>query len=149
MSDLQRWLEVTLASADTVAAVMETRWGWPIAESIHFIGLTLLFGSIAAWDLRLVGVAGSVPIAAFHRLVPVSTLGFMLNAATGSMFLMTYPDQYIYNPAFHLKVLCLMLAGANIAVFYAATYRRLNMPGADAGTPLGARIAGAVSLLCW
>jgi hypothetical protein len=28
---------------------------------VHFIGLTLLFGSIAAWDLRLLGVPQEVP----------------------------------------------------------------------------------------
>ena len=149
MYDLQRWLEQTLRSADAVAALMQTQWAWPAAESVHFIGLTLLFGSIAAWDLRLLGVAKSVPIAAFHRLVPISVLGFALNATTGSMFLMTYPDQYIYNPAFHFKVLFLMLAGVNVLVFYATTYRRVIKPGHEADTPVAARIAGAVSLLCW
>jgi hypothetical protein len=149
MADFQHWLEQTLRSADTVAALMETQWAWPIAESVHFIGLTLLFGSIAAWDLRLLGLARSVPIAAFHRLVPLSVLGFTLNAATGSMFLMTYPDQYIYNPAFHFKVLFLGLAGANVLLFYATTYRRVNMPGSDDSIPIGARIAGVTSLICW
>ena len=149
MADFQRWLEQTLRSADTVAALMQTQWAWPIAESVHFIGLTLLFGSIAAWDLRLLGIAKGVPIAAFHRLVPLSVVGFTLNAATGSMFLMTYPDQYIYNPAFHFKVLFLGLAGANVLVFYATTYRWVNMPIPDASIPLTARVAGATSLICW
>jgi hypothetical protein len=147
MHDFQRWLEQTLGSADAVAALMQTPWGWPIAESIHFIGLTLLFGSIAAWDLRLLGMAKSVPIAAFHRLVPLSVAGFVLNATTGSMFLMTFPDQYVYNSAFHLKVLFLMLAGANVLVFYATTFRGVHPQGHD--TPVRARVAGAISLLCW
>jgi hypothetical protein len=149
MGDFQRWLELTLRSAETIPALMQTRWAWPVAESVHFIGLTLLFGSIAAWDLRLIGVAKSVPIAAFHRLVPISMLGFALNATTGSMFLMTFPDQYIYNPAFHFKVLFLMLAGVNVLVFYATTYRRVTAPGHEADTPVAARIAGAASLFCW
>jgi hypothetical protein len=149
MNDFQRWLEHTLAGADTVAAIMETKWGWPIAECVHFIGLTLVFGSIAAWDLRLLGIAKHVPIAAFHRLVPISMIGFSLNAATGSMFLMTYPDQYIYNPAFHFKVLFLALAGVNVLVFYAATYRRVTGPGSDGRIPRRAQVAGVVSLICW
>jgi len=149
MAAFQRWLEETLGSADTVAALMQTQWAWPIAESVHFIGLTLLFGSIAAWDLRLLGMAKGVPIAAFHRLVPLSVLGFTLNAATGSLFLMTFPDQYIYNPAFHLKVLFLGLAGANVLVFYAITYRHVNMQGPDTSIPLRARVAGVASLICW
>jgi hypothetical protein len=149
MASFQQWLEQTLRSAEGVAAVMQTQWAWPIAESVHFIGLTLLFGSIAAWDLRLLGMAKAVPIAAFHRLVPLSVLGFTLNAATGSLFLMTFPDQYIYNPAFHLKVLFLGLAGANVVVFYATTYRRVNTAAAGSSIPVGARVAGVTSLICW
>jgi len=149
MANFQHWLEQTLRGADTVAALMQTQWAWPIAESVHFIGLTLLFGSIAAWDLRLLGIVKGVPIAAFHRLVPLSVLGFTLNAATGSMFLMTFPDQYIYNPAFHLKVLFLGLAGANVLLFYATTYRRVDVPGARDSIPIGARVAGVTSLVCW
>ena len=103
MADFQHWLEQTLRSADTVATLMQTQWAWPIAESVHFIGLTLLFGSIAAWDLRLLGIAKSVPIAAFHRLVPLSVVGFTLNASTGSMFLMTYPDQVHLQPGVPLQ----------------------------------------------
>ena len=148
MHEFQHWLERTLGSADAVRSLMQTQWGWPIAESIHFIGLTLLFGSIAAWDLRLLGMAKSVPIAAFHRLVPLSAAGFALNATTGSLFLMTFPDQYVYNSAFHLKVLCLMLAGVNVLVFYATTYQRVRLPGGRE-TPRGAHVAGGISLLCW
>src|SRR5687767_15833213 len=118
MAPFQRWLEQTLGSADTVAALMQTRWAWPIAESVHFIGLTLLFGSIAAWDLRLLGLAKTVPIAAFHRLVPWAVTGFAINASSGMFFLMTTPNQYVYNPAFHLKMFCVLLAGANVLVFY-------------------------------
>ena len=52
MGELQIWLHRTLLKAPTVAAFMRTNWGWPAVESIHFIGLTLLFGTIAVWDLR-------------------------------------------------------------------------------------------------
>ena len=57
MVPLQVRLEQFFLTFPGVAGMMETAWGWPIAESIHFVGLTLLFGSIAAWDLRLLGVA--------------------------------------------------------------------------------------------
>ena len=56
MGGFQIWLHRNLASATTVAAFMRTDWGWPVAESTHFIGLTLLFGTIAVWDLRLLGL---------------------------------------------------------------------------------------------
>lgn len=149
MGEWQRWLEQLLLTAEPVAAFMRTAWGWPAIESVHFVGLTLLFGSIAVWDLRLLGMAGSVPIAEFHRLVPFSVLGFALNAASGSMFLMTEPDQYIYNPAFHFKLLFLALAGVNIAVFYALFFRRVCALDASTRPPAALKVIGTVSLSCW
>ena len=152
MGSFQFWVETKLVSAGTlgVASLMRTDWGWPIVESIHFIGLTLLFGSIAAWDLRLLGMCKHVPLRAFHRLVPVAVLGFAINVSSGSMFLMTEANQYIYNPAFHFKLLFLSLAGLNVLVFYLTTFRRVNALGpAGVDPPYSAKVAGAVSLICW
>lgn len=132
-----------------VATVMETAWGWPIVESIHFIGLTLLFGSIAAWDLRLLGVASDVPIAAFHRLVPYAVAGFAINAASGMLFLMTAPNQYVYNPAFHIKMVSLVLAGANVLFFYLTLFRRVTRVTAGARSLIVARFSGFASLVLW
>jgi len=41
---------------------------------------------------------------ALHKLVPFGVLGFGLSAASGFMFVVSAPDQYIYNPAFQLKL---------------------------------------------
>ena len=149
MVTFQLWLERALLSVEWVAAFMRTEWGWPAVESVHFIGLTLLFGAIAAWDLRLLGMAKRVPIVAFHRLVPFAVLGFAINATSGLMFLMTEPDQYLYNPAFQFKLLFMALAGLNVAVFYLSVYRRVSglAPGVD--TPRAVKVFGATSLICW
>ena len=116
---------------------------------MHFLGLALLFGSIAAWDFRLIGLVKHVPVAAFHRLVPFAVAGFATNAASGSFFLMTEPNQYLYNPAFHLKMLCLALAGINVLVFYLAFFRGVNTLGPGVQAPLGARVIGGASLALW
>jgi len=149
MVSLQLALERFLQSFPRVAALMETAWGWPIVESIHFIGLTLLFGSIATWDLRLLGLARNVPIAAFHRLVPWAVTGFAINASSGMFFLMTTPNQYVYNPAFHLKMLCVLLAGVNVLVFYLTIFRRLTQLAPGTRVPWFARFSGLTSLVLW
>jgi len=149
MGEWQYWVEQLLLRGEYAAAIMRTAWGWPTVESVHFAGLTLLFGSIAVWDLRLMGMASHVPIVEFHRLVPFSVLGFAINAASGSMFLMTEPDQYIYNPAFHFKLLFLTLAGVNIVVFYALFFRRVRALGSGDRGPAALKIIGAVSIVCW
>jgi hypothetical protein len=149
MGPFQRSLEQFLNGAPAIAMFMQKTWSWPAAESIHFIGLSLLFGSIAVWDLRLLGVARNVPIAAFHRLVPFAVLGFLINMASGSMFLMTDADQYVYNPAFHLKLLFLALAGLNVLVFYLTMFRRVNAHGPGEAAPRAVKVSGAASLILW
>jgi hypothetical protein len=146
---LQVALEHGLASFTGTAALMQLRWSWPIVESIHFIGLTLLFGCIAAWDLRLMGMAKQVPIAAFHRLIPLGILGFAINAASGVFFLVAYPDQYVYNRAFHVKLLCILLAGVNVAVFYVTQFRGVSLLGPGQQAPHRARLSGLISLVLW
>ena len=118
LHDLQVWLVTNIIAHSPVANLMRTAWAWPIVESIHFLGLCMLIGCIGTFDLRLLGVAKRVPIAAVHRLIPFGILGFVINASSGLMFLLTEPDQYIYNPSFHLKFLFITIGGLNAATFY-------------------------------
>jgi hypothetical protein len=62
---------------------------------------------------------------------------------------MTEPNQYLYNPAFHFKLLLLGIAGLNVLVFYATVFWRFGTlaPGVDA--PRILKMFGAVSLICW
>ena len=149
MGELQIWLHRTLLKATTVAAFMRTDWGWPTVESIHFIGLTLLFGTIAVWDLRLLGFLKRVSIAELHRLVPFAVLGFVINATSGSMFLMTEPNQYLYNPAFQFKLLLVAIAGLNVLLFYAIVFRRVRALAPGGAVPGIVKLFGATSLICW
>src|SRR3989442_12732660 len=98
MAHFQVWLVRTLVSIKTVSPFMHSRWGWPTCESLHFIGLSLLIGTIFMFDLRLLGMAKRMPIAALHRLIPWTVLGYGINVTTEAMILVTDPDQYIYNP---------------------------------------------------
>src|SRR6185436_9696746 len=124
MAPFQVWLERFLANASpTVAAFMRTKWGWPFAESVHFIGLCLLLSAVIVFDLRLLGMAKRIPIAALHKLIPFGLIGFAMNIMTGSMFLLTEPNQYIYNPSFHFKVLFLATAGLNAMTFYIVPWK--------------------------
>ncbi len=150
MAPFQVWLVHALSTASpAVARFMHSVWGWPFAESIHFIGLCLLLGPVVMFDLRLLGVAKRIPIVALHKLIPFGLIGFAMNAVTGSMFLMTEPDQYIYNPSFHFKVLFLTVAGTNALSFYLIPWRRIGRLEPGAPAPRSARIIAVVSLSMW
>jgi hypothetical protein len=145
----QVWLVHAIREHSPVADLMNTAWAWPIAESLHFLGLCLLIGCIGAFDLRLLGVMRRVPIATVHKLIPFGVLGFVINIVTGSMFLLTAPDQYIYNPSFHFKLLFLAIAGTNASLFYVTSYRRVFTSSAALDAPRRAKAIAAISLCAW
>jgi hypothetical protein len=149
MATFQVWLVGTLATAKPVSDFMQMRWAWPAVESIHFIGLSLLVGMIGLFDLRLLGIGKRIPIAALHKLIPWGLAGYGLNLLSGSLFLMTEPAQYIYNPAFHFKLLFMAVAGFNALAFYLTVSRRTMGPGAGDDAPRAAKIIAAASLCLW
>ena len=149
LHEFQVWLVPTIYRNSPVADLMRTAWAWPIAESLHFLGLCLLVGSIGTFDLRLLGVAKRVPIAAVHRFIPWGLAGFAINIMTGTMFLLTEPDQYIYNPSFHFKLLFMTIGGLNAATFYLTSYRRVFGPDAPLDAPRRAKVIAAISLCAW
>jgi hypothetical protein len=150
MATFQVWLVDRLSTASPqVSAFMYSTWGWPITESLHFIGLCLLLGTIGVFDLRLLGVAKRIPILALHKLIPWGIGGFAVNAITGSMFLMTEPDQYVYNPSFHFKLLFMACAGLNASMFYLIPYRRIRRLPPSGNAPPMARVVAVVSLSMW
>lgn len=140
-----RWLSSTHVSW----WMRNAPWAWPFCESIHFIGLSLLVGTVGLFDLRLLGVARRIPIAAFHRLIPIGVFGFALNVTTGLCFLAGTPDQYVLNRAFHFKLAFLAIAGLNVAVFYLTMFGRVRKVGPGEQAPIPARIIGGVSLCAW
>src|SRR4029453_14357904 len=149
MDVYQIWLERTLRAINPVAAFMHSKWGWPAAESVHFLGLSLLIGCIGLFDLRLLGFAKRIPIAALHRLIPWGLAGYGINVVSGLAFLMTEPDQYIYNPAFQFKLLFMAVGGFNRTAFYLLACPRPPRPGGAAEAPRSARIIAATSLCMW
>ena len=90
-----------------------------------------------------------IPIAAMHRFNPWGIAGFAINITSGSMFLLTEPDQYIYNPSFHLKVIFIMIAGLNASMFYLTSYRRVFTASASLEAPTRAKVIAAISLSAW
>ena len=142
-------LEVTLRTTPVGRFVRTSFWAWPVLESMHFIGMSVLIGTIGLFDLRLLGFARGVPYAALHRLIPLGIGAYTMNILTGLCFLSGTPDQYLWNPAFRFKVAFMAVAGLNVVFFYTRVFRRLQELPPDSPPPFGARLAGAVSLTMW
>lgn len=162
MEQIKAWLDAALAAStwdeSLITALKATalsqwvvngQWVWPIAETLHFIGLALLIGVIAPLDARLIGFMPRVSIDALHRLVPWAVAGFLLCLTTGIVFFVGTPEQYIPNEAWWLKVLFLTVAGANMLAFELTQRSRAATLTQGAPTPAAFRAIGALSLVSW
>ena len=125
--------------------VVSTKWVWPTCETLHFMGLSLLFGVAAMVDLRMLGMLKSVPFHAIHRLMPWGILGFGLNTITGMFFFVGAPQQYTQNTVFTWKMILMMLAALNVLYFTV-----LDEPwtlGAGDDAPFTAKLVAVSSLI--
>ena len=132
-----------------IYAFMNSPWGWPTAESIHFLGLCMLIGTVGVFDLRMLGLGQGISYEDLHKLVKFGVGGYLLNVTTGVMFLTTAPDQYIYNPAFQTKMLFMLIAGINMLWFYATTSNKVKGTEAALAVSSRAKIIALVSLISW
>jgi hypothetical protein len=138
------WLRSTPISE----AIRVLPWLWPLCEILHFVGLCLLVGVVGFFDLRLLGLFRQVPIGAAWSLVPWGKAGFGLAALTGITFFIGAPDQYVNNVAFYLKVVFLIIAGAN-AVFFERAYGAKVTRNDIAVAPRALKTIAVVSIVSW
>jgi hypothetical protein len=117
-------IRITVESADMQIGrlvggfVRDTPWVWIAAETLHFIGLTLLVGVVLLINLKVFGKLKAVSYAAIDRLLPWAILGFGINTVTGMAFYAAAANvQYQANPAFYWKLGFLMAAALNTLLF--------------------------------
>jgi uncharacterized membrane protein len=126
--------------------VRDTPWTWIAAETIHFVGLSMIVGVILLIDLRMLGFMKFVSFAALDRLLPWAMLGFVMNTFTGMLFFAAAFGQYTNNPAFFWKLVFVLLAGANTLYFTFDRTWALE-PGRDA--PMLSKAAAVGAMFFW
>lgn len=129
--------------------ILSSQWLWPGMEILHFIGLSLLLGSMLVVDLRLAGMLRQINIRATHSLLPWAIGGFCLNLASGTVFLLGDPARYAANIGFQWKMLLVFIAGANAIWFFRQINPQLDSWDAYGDTPTNAKIVAIVSLCAW
>ncbi len=129
------WLEATAFSVWMRES--PSVFAFPMILAVHTIGLGLLAGVDVAHDLRLLGIAPRVPVAAFDRFLPVMWLGLGLNVVSGVALLLAYPTKALTNPLFYLKLT--LVAAAVILVRVIRRRQQSRVP----------TLLVVVSLLCW
>ncbi len=131
------------------AMTFSTLW-WGCVMALHFIGLALFAATVGVLALRIMGFVKELPIAPLHRLVPWGLAGLGINIVTGILAFIGQTQNYVYNPAFWLKMLALVLFGLIGAAFYlTGSFKQIEhlRPGEDA--PVSAKLIAVCALfLC-
>jgi hypothetical protein len=127
-----------------------TEWLFPIIETLHVMALTLVVGSIAMMDLRLLGVASrnSAVSRLSNEVLPWTWTAWSAAAVFGTLMFIAKAGTYTGNLQFRLKFVCMGLAAVNMLVFHLGAFRQVARW--DSGEPpMSARVAGALSLSLW
>jgi hypothetical protein len=125
--------------------VLQHPFVWPTCETLHFLGMSLMFGVLLIVNLRLLGWLRGMSFASVHRLLPFGLMGFGINFITGMFFFIAASEQYTQNVAFHWKVVLLMLAGVNYLVL--TVYDEAWALPASAEAPLSGKLLGGSALV--
>ena len=87
------------------------------------------------------------------HVLPWTAASFLLIVPSGLAMFTAHATEFIQSDVFVLKMLLIMAAGLNAALFHAITFRTADVWDAEEmrrlPPPPSARLAGALSLLLW
>ena len=147
---MDSWLQ-SLQDTAIATAIREGASLFPWVECVHVLALTLVIGSIAIVDCRLLGLTSrdrSVARTTASTL-PVTWSAFVVAAVTGGLLFYSNATTYAHNSYFQAKLLLIALAGVNMGAYHVFLGRRADAWHTPALTPVRARIVGAISLGLW
>lgn len=138
------WLQFT-PPANFVAQAL---WAYPLFETLHTLGMALLFGSLALVNLRILGYKPELPIVGTLDLLPLAWLGFTVNLVSGLALFISDAVYFWSSIAFKVKLGLILLAGINTFVLGQTAFRQARV---DSAFVPGAASKGfaASSLVFW
>ncbi|WP_404714176.1 DUF6644 family protein [Sphingomonas sp. MMS24-J13] len=124
---------------------------FPWIEVVHVMAITIVVGTIALVDLRLVGLASTnYPVSRLTKaLLPLTWIAFAIAFVSGALMFSSQPAKYFANFAFRMKMVMLLAAGLNMAVFHLMTMRGISLWDNNAKVPGAAKAAGLISMVIW
>lgn len=119
-----------------------------LVNAAHILGIAMLFGAILALDLRILGLAPAVPLAAVAPyLSRLAGAGMLVVIVSGLCLFSVRPMEYAQNPAFLVKIGFVGLGLINVAlVHFGRSWRSvLNGERPDRA----ARFSALLSIAVW
>ena len=131
-------------------AMREWLWLYPSVEIVHILGFTILVGSLAMFDLRVLGLSKGISVRALSRhLLPWSVGALALIIPSGLLMFSAHAGDFLGNRTFQLKMALLVAAGMNAAWFHTGPYQSVKGWDVDVPAPFLAKLSVSLSLALW
>jgi len=148
--DIDAFLK-SLEASGLATRIRDSLFLFPLIESTHVIGLSLVFGTILIIDLRLLGIASTQR--SFKQMasdiLKWTWAAFALTALTGTLMFITNARVYYHNFFFRTKMLMLVLSGINMLVFELTAGRTIHRWDNAPSAPRAGKAVAALSLAMW
>jgi hypothetical protein len=144
-------LIASLEASGVATGIRNSLYLFPLIESLHVIGVTLVFGTILIIDLRLLGLAsaGRAFTAVASDVFRWTWLAFVVAVATGGLMFVTNAGTYYGNAYFRAKMALLVLSGLNMLAFELTAMRSVRTWDRQAAAPFSGKTIAALSLAIW
>ncbi|MCR5857176.1 hypothetical protein [Mesorhizobium sp. J428] len=107
--------------ASAIAGWLKTSFYiYPLVNAAHIAAAGVVLSSVGVMHLRAAGLFALLDRAATERYFRGMAVGaFVVAAGTGTALFVVNPSEYAVNPAFRIKLILLVMAGANFAAYLA------------------------------
>ena len=139
-----------LEAGSLASAMRDSLWLFPLVETVHIIGFSILVGAVVMFDLRVLGISKRLSVRLLARhLLPWSAGALFVIVPTGLLMFASEASDLVGNRAFVVKMSLLMLAGANAAAFHLGAFRNAELWDQNIPAPAGAKLHAIASMLIW
>jgi hypothetical protein len=125
--------------------MVDSIWAYPIVLSIHAVGMSIVVGTIIIIDLRILGLANSIPLKSFEKLFAVAWLGVALNFLSGVALFATEPAKFFYHPVFWIKIALIAIGALSVYMLW----NKVKDVADDSESSAQIKFLAVLSLLLW
>jgi uncharacterized membrane protein SirB2 len=148
MLSFAEWLSTTWLSV-----FIQENYSWliPLIQSVHIVGIALVFGSMFLMNMRVLGLTGMDQTLeqTTHRYGPWLTRSLWVLLVSGILLIIGEPVRELVTVSFWLKMF-LVVVGTAIALAFRSSLRRNTAEWESGGTNRGSvRFMAILTLLIW
>src|SRR5215471_1524969 len=103
------WLQAT----SLAVSISRTPWLWTTFNLVHLFAISMMVGTIALVDLRLLGFGSTRGLytALSSKVLPWTWIAFVLSTITGGLLFISKATEYFVSTTFWIKMSIMLVAG--------------------------------------